>query len=132
MAIAIATPIDIPLPGSPIADPTLAEDLEMPSPISGFFEGFDNEDEPPAPETPILPGYTSPQSPQANERYVAKTVCASVEPEIDFMQGYGLWKTGVRQLSIGVSDRVSSIPNLFHPAPQDLKKVHWILVESPA
>jgi hypothetical protein len=55
-----------------------------------------------------------------------------VEPEIDFMQGYGLWKTGVRQLSVGASDRVSSIPNLFHPAPQDLKKVHWILVEYPA
>ena len=47
-------------------------------------------------------------------------------------RGYGLWKTGVRQLSVGASDRVSSIPNLFHPAPQDLKKVHWILVEYPA
>lgn len=64
-------------------------------------------------------------------------VTASAEPEVDFMKGHGLWKTEVHQLlrirSVSASDRVSStgIRDLFDPAPQDLKKVLWMLVSSP-
>lgn len=60
----------------------------------------------------------------------SKIVVMSAQQKIDFKKGLVLWKTDVR-INMGSSLASGNIRELFAPAPKDLKKVHWLLVEYP-